>query len=328
MKRRELILLLGGTALASWPLPARAQQPGRRIIGFLNSTSAAAAAPLVAAFRHALSEAGYVEGQNLAIEYRWAEGNYDRLPALATDLVNRKVEVIAASGGDRSSSAAKAASATMPIVSVIGGDPVASGFVASFARPGGNLTGVSLVTVQLMPKRLEILSELVPQAKTVALLTNPDNPQTDGVIKDVQEAARTKGLRLRTLTAGREDQVEAAFADLAQSPVGAMLIQADPFFNGRSDQIVAAAARQMIPTIAEWRGFPAVGGLASYGTSLTGVYHQIGVYVGKILAGAKPADLPVEQPTRFELVINLKTAKALGLTVPQSILARADEVIE
>jgi ABC-type uncharacterized transport system substrate-binding protein len=327
MRRRELMLLLGGMMTASRAL--RAQQKAMPVIGFLSSTSPSTSAPNVAAFRQGLSETGYVEGQNLAIEYRWAEGIYDRLPVLAVDLVGRKVDLIVASGGIPSALAAKNATSMIPIVFTAVGDPVEAGLVASLARPGGNLTGFSILTVELTPKRLELLSELVPQAKVIALLVNPNNPDTERIIKDAQEAARTKGLPLRILKAGTEAEIDVAFASLVELQAGALVVGADPFFdNNRREQLVALAARHAVPAIYTWRQSAAAGGLISYGTSLTAVYHQVGIYAGRILKGEKPADLPVPQPTTFELVVNLRTAKALGLTVPLSILARVDEVIE
>jgi putative ABC transport system substrate-binding protein len=317
--------LLGGAMTITRALSA--QQKAMAVIGFLNGTSPGPAAPFVAAFCQGLSETGYVEGRNLAIEYRWAEGRYDRLPDLATDLVGRKVDLIVASGGDRSALAAKSATSTIPIV-FTGGDPVAIGLVASLSRPGGNLTGFSIITVELHPKLLELLFELVPQAGVIVLLVNPNNPNADRVMRDVQEAAHAKGVQLPFLKASSESEIDAAFASLVQLHAGALIVGADAFFNSRREQLVALASRHAVPAIYEWREFPAAGGLISYGTSLTAVYRQVGNYAGKILNGAKPADLPVQQPTKFELVINLKTAKALGLTIPQSILARADEVIE
>jgi putative ABC transport system substrate-binding protein len=325
MKRRELMLLLGGAMTAGRSL--RAQQKAMPVIGYLGSAAPGPYAAYVAAFHQGLSETGYVQGQNLAIEYRWAEGSYDRLPALAADLVGRNVDVIATSAGDSSALAAKTATSTIPIVFIVGGDPVQKGLIASLSRPGGNLTGFSMITVELHPKQLDLLSELVPQAGVIALLVNPNNPNAERVMRDVQEAARAKGVRLAILKAGTESEIDAAFATLVQQQAGALLVT-DPFFLSRREQIVALASLHAVPAMYEWREYSASGGLISYGTSLTAVYRQVGIRVGKILKGAKPADLPVEQPTTFELVVNLKTAKALGLTVPQSILARADEVIE
>jgi putative ABC transport system substrate-binding protein len=326
MNRRDLLLLLGGAMIAARTL--RAQPKAMPVIGFLGLASPGPFAPFVAAFRQGLNQTGYVEGQTVAIEYRWAEGRYDRLPELAADLVGRSVDVIAASGGAASALAAKGATSTIPIVFIGVRDPVERGLVASFARPGGNLTGFTNFGGELTPKRLELLSELVPQPGVIALLVNPNNPFNEPMIPDVQEAARAKGVQLQILKAGTEGEIEATFATLVQLHVAALLIGSDPFFNSRREQLVALAARHAVPAIYEWREFAAIGGLISYGTSLTGIWRQFGDYVGRILAGAKPADLPVQQPTRFELVVNLKTAKTLGLTVPPSILDRADEVIE
>ena len=326
MRRRELLALLGSVPASSRSV--RAQQRAMPVIGFLGSTSPGPYAPFVAAFRQGLSETGWVEGQNLAIEYRWAEGRYDRLPALVADLVGRKVDVIAASGGNVSAFAAKNATSTIPIIFASGGDPIGDGLVASLARPGANLTGVTFMIAELTPKRLELLSDLVPQARVTALLANPNSPGTERMIQDVQEAAREKGLQLDILKAGTESEIDAAFATLVQLHAAALVVGADPFFFSRRDQLVALAARHAVPAIYQGREFVAIGGLISYGTSLTTVYRLVGTYAGKILKGAHPADLPVEQPTTFELVVNLNTAKALGLTVPPSILARATEVIE
>jgi putative ABC transport system substrate-binding protein len=326
MRRRDLLALLGG-AVALWPLAGRTQQTAMPVIGFLSPASPGPYAPFVATFRQGLSETGYVEGQNLTIEYRWAEGRYDRLPGLAADLVGRKVDLIATSGGPSSALAAKSATSTIPIV-FVSGDPVGDGLVASLARPGGNLTGVSILVVELHPKRLELLAELVPQARMIALLVNPNSPQTERVRRDMQEAARAKGVQLQILKAGTGNEIDAAFASLVQQQTGALVVQSDSFLTSRREQLVALASRHAVPAIYYSREFAALGGLISYGASLTGTYRQLGIYAGKILKGAKPADLPVQQPTTFELVINLKTAQAFGITVPQSMLQRADEVIE
>ena len=325
MNRRELMLLLGGAITAARAL--RAQQKAMPVIGYLNSTWPDPHAPFVAAFRQGLSETGYVEGQNVAIEYRWAEGRYDRLPALAADLVGRKVDVIVASGGSPSALAAKSETSTIPIV-FVAADPVGAGLVATLARPGGNLTGFSILSSELTPKRLELLSELVPHAEVVALLVNPNSPSAESIIRDMQEAARGKGLQLTIINAGTESEINTAFTTLVSLHAGALIVAADPFLFSRREQLVALAAHYPSPAIFVEREFAVAGGLISYGTSFAAVFHQQGIYVGKILKGANPADLPVQQPTKFELVINLKTATALGLTVPQSLLVRADEVIE
>ena len=303
----------------------RAQQKKMPVVGFLSGASPAPSAPYLAAFLQGLSESGYVEGQNVTIEYRWAEGRYDRLPALAAELVIRKVEVIAALGGTPPALAAKNATATIPIV-FGAGDPVGLGLVASLARPGGNLTGTSGLELELAPKLVELMSELVPSARIIALLVTSNNPVAEHIIiQNAQQAASAKGLELQILKASTEGEIDAAFVELQ---AGGLIVQADPLFNSRREQLVALASRRAMPAISAWREFAEAGGLISYGASRTGGWHKIGTYVGKILNGAKPADLPVEQPTRFDLVVNLKTAKALGLTVPPSILARATEVIE
>jgi len=326
MRRRELLLLVGGAVTA--PHALRAQQKAMPVIGVLSSTTPGSSAANMAAFLQGLAETGYVEGQNAAIEYRWAEGRYDRLPALAAELVKRRVDVIVTQGGIPATRAAKSATSTIPIVFAVGTDPVGDGLVASLARPGGNLTGVTFMMTELMPKRLELLSELVPEAGMIALLVNPNNEDAERTMRDVQEAARVKGVQLLILKAGTESEIDAAFAYFVQLHAGALLVGHDPFFFSRREQLVALASRNAVPAIYENRGYVVAGGLISYGTSLAAANRLAGIYVGKILKGAKPADLPVQQPTRFELVINFKTAKALGLTVPPSILARADEVIE
>jgi putative tryptophan/tyrosine transport system substrate-binding protein len=325
VKRREFVVLLG-CAVGLLPLTVRAQQKAMPVIGFLSATSRGPLASSLAAFRQGLSETGYVEGQNVAIEYRWAEGHYDRLPALAVDLVSRKVDVVA-TGNPPSALALKSATSTIPIV-FISGDAVADGLVASLARPGGNLTGLSIFTAELMPKRLEVISELVPRAGVIALLVNPNNAGAERIVRDVQEAAGAKGVQLHILKAGTESEIDAAFAALVELHAGALLIGTDPFFGSRREQLVAQAAHHAVPAIYPWPDFAKAGGLVSYGPSSTAAFREVGIYAGKILKGAQPADLPVQQPTTFELVVNLKTAQALGLTVPPSILARADEVIE
>ncbi len=325
MKRRDFITLLGGAAAR--PLAARAQQKAMPVVGFLSGTSPTSLAPYVAAFHQGLSEAGYVEGQNLTVEYRWAEGHYDRLPALAADLVDRKVDVIVTIGGV-TARPAKSATSTIPIVFMGVGDPVGAGLVASLARPGGNLTGFSNILVELMPKRLELLCELVPQASVIALLVNPNGPGFEAQIRVVQEAARAKGVQLAILKASTEGEIDAAFASLVELHAGALLVGGDVFFASRREQLVALASRHAVPASYMWPDFAAAGGLTSYGVNNIAVFREVGRHAGRILKGAKPADLPVQQPTIFELVINLKTANALGLTVPPSILSRATEVIE
>ena len=323
MNRRKLMLFLGGAVIA--PPVLRAQQKAMPVIGYLGSVSPRSRAPLLAAFHRGLGEAGYVEGYNVAIEYRWAEG-YDRLPSLAADLVGHKVDVIVTDGAGVL--AAKGATSTIPIVVFGGGDPVTAGWAASLARPGGNLTGFTIMGRELNPKRLDLLSQLVPQAKLMALLVNPDSNVAETQIQDVQEAARNKGLQLDVLKATTKDEIDRAFASLAKLRVGGLVVGSDPFFNSRRAEVVALAARFAVPAIYEWREFAELGGLISYGPNQAALWRQVGGYVGRVLAGETPADLPVQQPTTFELVVNLKTAKELGLTVPPSILARADEVIE
>jgi len=315
-----------GVGVSVWPLAAWAQQKAMPVIGWLSAGPPSMSAAVVVALRQGLSETGYVEGQNLAIEYRWAKGRYEQLPALAADLVGRKVDVIAALSTP-AALAAKHATSTIPIVFSVA-DAVASGLVAGLARPGGNLTGVSILLVELLPKRLELLTELVPQTRVIALLVNPNTPNAEPMIREVQEAARAKGVRLHILKAVAPEELETAFASLVQLQAGGLVVGTDPFFSSRRAQLVALAASHTVPAIYEYREFVDTGGLISYGPSITGATRKVGIYAGKILKGANPADLPVEQPTTLELVVNLNTAKALGLTVPPSILARADEVIE
>jgi putative ABC transport system substrate-binding protein len=324
MNRRALMSLIGGAA--AWPLAARAQQPALPVIGFLNSASAAGFAGRVAAFRQGLSEAGYVEGRNVAIEYRWADGHYDRLPALAADLVRRHVAVIFANGA--AAFTAKAATTTIPVVFVIAGDPIAFGLVASLNRPGGNVTGVTNLNVEVGPKRLELLHELLPAAAAVALLVNPGSPYGETLSGAVQAAAGTLGLKLHVLQAGNEREIDTAFAKLVELQVRALVIGTDAFFNSRLEQLGALAVRHAVPTIYQYREFAAAGGLMSYGGSFTDDWRRAGVYTGRILKGDQPADLPVQQSMKAELIINLKAAKALGLTFALSLLGRADEVIE
>ena len=325
LRRREFISLLG-TAAASWPFAARAQQSAMPVIGFLNAASPQEYKPFVAGFRRGLSEAGYVEGQNIAIEFRWAEGHYDRLPALATDLVRRRVAVIAANAP--AAVAAKAATATIPIVFTTSIDPINLGLVSSLNRPAGNITGISTIGVQLWAKRLELLGQLVPRPVAIALLLNPKYPDGEVISREVQEGARTLDRQIRILNGSTTGEIQSAFVDLAKLHVGGLLVGTDAFFNSQRERIVALAARYTIPAMYDFRDSAVVGGLMSYGASLVDVYRQAANYVGKILKGEKPGNLPIQQPTKYELVINLKTAKALGLTVPDRLLALAIEVIE
>jgi putative ABC transport system substrate-binding protein len=327
MRRREFIALLG-SGVAGWPLAARAQQPAMPVIGFLNSLRQSDRPNLQAAFRRGLSEAGYVDGRNVTIESRFAENQHDRLPALAADLVGRKVAVIAATGGGASILAAMAATKTIPIVFTTGGDPVQQGYVASLNRPGSNVTGVSWFANLVTGKGLGLLHELVPNAAVIALLVNPRLPETARMEGEGREAARSLGLQLLILNASIPSEIDASFATMRQQRVGALLVGADPFLSSRTQQIVALAARDAIPAMYANREFVEEGGLMSYGNDTADSYRRAGVHVGRILNGAAPADLPVDQATKFELVVNVKAAKAVGLTIPESFLARADEVIE
>jgi putative tryptophan/tyrosine transport system substrate-binding protein len=326
LQRRNFITLLGGAA--AWPLATYAQQPAMPVVGFLNTALAGPSAHLVAGFRRGLQEAGFVEGRNVAVEYRWAEGQYERVPELAADLVRRQVDVIVTGGGETTTAAAKAATATIPIVFNTGNDPVKLGLVASLARPGGNATGVNIFTTELVEKRLSLLRDLVPAATSVAVLLNPNFTPAVVNARESEAAARKIGKTVTIFKASSDAEIETAFANIVQARAGALLVGADPFFNSRRGLIVALASRHAIPAIYEWREYAEAGGLISYGTSLVEGYRQEGIYAGRILKGEKPADLPVVQLSKFELVINLKTAKALGLTISDNMLTLADEVIE
>jgi putative ABC transport system substrate-binding protein len=326
LRRREFITVLGGAV--AWPVTARVQQPTMPVVGFLGTASAGPFAHLVVGFRRGLQETGFVEGRNVAIEYRWAEGQYDRVPALAADLVRRQVAVIVTVGGETSAAATMAATATIPIVFNVGADPVKMGLVTSFARPGGNATGVNIFTTELVEKRLGLLRDLVPAATTVAVLSNPNFAAAVANVREAEAAARAIGKEVVNFNASSDAEIETAFANIVQARAGALLVGADPFFNSRRGLIVALAARHAIPAIYEWREFAEAGGLISYGTSLVEAYRQQGIYAGRILRGEKPADLPVVQLSKFELIINLNTARALGLAIPPGVLAIADQVIE
>jgi putative ABC transport system substrate-binding protein len=329
MRRRDFGGLLGGMiASTGWSCRLGAQPRPMPVIGWLNDASRGPTAAYVAAFGEGLGETGFVEGQNVAIEYRWADYQYDRLPELAADLVSRKVDVIVTIGGPATVHAAKKSSSTIPIVFGTGGDPVAMGLIASLARPEGNLTGVSYLVADLGPKRFDLLMQALPQAKVIGLLANPKNTNTERLIREMQEAAGRQGVRLLVAKASTENEIDEAFGLLAGGHAGGVVIQADPFIHSRRAQLLALAARHAIAAIYTWREFAAEGGLISYGPSLRAVYRQVGSYAGRVLKGAKPAELPVVQPTTFELIVNTGTAKALGLSISPSILARADEVIE
>jgi putative ABC transport system substrate-binding protein len=327
MRRRDFITLVGG-GVAAWPLGARAQQPAMPVIGYLNTRSLDDAVYLMEAFRRGLGEGGFVEGRNVTIEYRWALGQYDRLPAMAAELVSRPVTVLVATGGEPAALAAKSATSIVPIVFTVGGDPVKEGLAASFNHPGGNATGISLLTATLEAKRLGLLRELVPRASTIGVILNPNYPPAESQLNDVQEAARAINLKIQVLRSSTDREIDVAYETVAQQHIDALLVTADPFFDTRRAKLVALAARHKMPTMYHLREFPAAGGLVSYGVDFADVYRQVGIYTGRVLKGEKPADLPVMQASKFEFVINMKTAKALGLEVPLGLSAGADEVIE
>jgi putative ABC transport system substrate-binding protein len=327
MRRREFITLLGGTA-ATWPLAARAQQGTLPVIGWLSARSPAEAASVLQAFRQGLGQVGYFEGKNVTIEYRWAEGRYDRLPALAAELVSRQVTVIAATGGEPSPLAAKAATTTIPIVCTLGGDPVETGLVASLNRPGGNLTGTTVMTLEMASKRLDLVRQVAPKTTAIAMLINPRFPPASAEVRETQHAARSLGIQINLLNASTVSEIDAAFTTIVAQGSGALIIGTDPFLLGQREQVVRLAARHMVPTIYFLREFVEAGGLMSYGPNIANGYRQAGVYTGLILNGANPAVLPIVRPTQFQLYLNLKTAKALGLEIPPLLLALADEVIE
>lgn len=328
MKRREFIKLGVGAAAHSWSYAAQAQQSSMPVIGFLSARSPSEAASVLRAFQEGLGEHGYFEGKNVEFEYRWAEGRYDRLPELAIELAVRQVNVIAATGGDPSPLAAKLASTTIPVVFTMGGDPIKAGLVTSLNRPGGNITGSTLMGVELGPKRLELIRQLIPKATTISFLVNPNFPQTASEVQEVEAGAHALGIKISVLPASTEGEIEKAFENIAQQGADAMIIGTDPFLLSRRDQLARLAIGHALPTMSHLREFVVAGGLISYGPSIIAAYRQAGSYTGLILKGAKPADLPVLQPTKFDLAINLKTAKALGLTVTSTILGLADEVIE
>ncbi len=328
MNRRDTLLALVTLGAAAGPLDALAQQPTMPLIGYLSARSPDDSAHLVAAFRRGLGEGGFVEGKNLMIEYRWARGQYDRLPALATELVRRPLAVLVSTGGEPAALAAKAVTSTIPIVFSIGGDPIKLGLVSSYNRPGGNASGINILTNTLEAKRLGLLHELVPQAATIGFLVNSNNPPAENQLRDAEVAAHILGLRLDVLRASTDREIDAAFKIIVQRRILALAQAADPFFDTRREKLVTLAARHAVPTMYHFREYAAAGGLVSYGIDLPDAYRQVGVYAARILKGAKPADLPVMQPTKFELIINLKTAKALGIKFPQSVLSQADEVIQ